>query len=645
MSEEHAVATEEHAAPGTESFQFQAEIQQLLQILVHSLYTDQEIFLRELISNASDAINRFRFEMLTREADEVVDADAELAIDIAAGEDDNTLTISDSGIGMTKEDVIENLGTIARSGAASFLKALQENPGEGREIIGQFGVGFYSVFMVADKVEVISRSYLPDAQAVRWVSTGTDSYEISPAEKQDRGTDVIIHLKEDAQEYAKSWRLESAIKKHSGFVSFPIYLDEKKVNQQDALWRKNPRDVEDDEYNEFYKQLTLDFDAPLKHLHISSDAPYDLHSILYIPANRDHTFMRLRKEEGIKLYSRKVLIQEYNKDLLPPYFRFVDGVVDSEDIPLNISRETVQSNRVMKQLQRTLVGRVRKALERMAKNEPEDYKKFWEAFGVFIKEGVATDFTDREKLAKLLRYHSTETEGDNITSLTEYKERMNEDQDEIYYVLGDELVSTRRSPHLDPFRARNIEVLLMVDPIDGFSLSGLREFDGSRLRNVDDPDLELPPLSEEEEQEARDAEAPGEHFAALIKRSLGLLEDKVDGVVESKRLTNSPVRLAVTDRSGGHEMDRLRRMLGEQEQGDVSKRRLELNRSHPLIRNLASLATQADENKEAASLVDVGMQQLYESALLMEGLHPNPADMVPRIQQLLELATKAQSES
>ena len=628
-----------------QSFQFQAEIQQLLQILVHSLYTDREIFLRELISNSSDAINRFRFETLTREADEVVDPDAELAIDITANEEEGTLTISDSGIGMTQEEMIQNLGTIAHSGAAAFLKALQEKPAEGREIIGQFGVGFYSVFMVADKVEVISRSYLPDAEAVRWVSTGSESYEIGPANKEDRGTDIIIHLNEESKEFARSWRLESVIKKHSGFVAFPVYLDEKKVNQQDALWRKSPRDVEEDEYNEFYKQLTLDFEKPLRHIHLSSDAPYDLHAILYIPGNQEHTFMRLHKEEGIKLYSRKVLIQEYNKDLFPPYFRFMDGVVDSEDIPLNISRETVQSNRVMKQLQRTLTGKVRKTLEQMANNEPEDYQKFWKAFGVFIKEGVATDFNEREKLAKLLRYHSTNTEGDGLTSLAEYKERMNEDQEEIYYVMGDDLTSTRRSPHLDPFRARDIEVLLMVDPIDGFSLNGLREFDGTRLRNADDPDLELPPLSEEEEEEARQGETPGEDFASLIKRALGLLDDRVDGVVESKHLTDSPVRLAVTDRSGMHEMDRLRRMMGEQDLNDATKRRLELNRSHPLIRDLALLATQADENEEAASLVDVGIEQLYESALLMEGLHPNPADMIPRIQKVLAWAAKAQAGS
>ena len=631
----------ENQDTATQSFEFRAEIQQLLNILVHSLYTDREIFVRELISNASDAINRFQFEMLTREADEVVDANAELSIDISADEDEGTLTISDTGIGMTPEEMISNLGTIARSGAASFLKALQEQPGQAREIIGRFGVGFYSVFMVADKVEVVSRSYLPEAEAVRWVSTGGETFEMGPANKEERGTDIIIHLNEEAKEFARSWRLESIIKKHSGYVTFPIYVNEKRANQQEALWRKRPSDVEEDEYKAFYKQLTRDFEEPLTHIHISSDAPYDLHAILYIPANRDHALMRLRNDDGIKLYSRKVLIQEYNKDLLPTYLRFMDGVVDSEDLPLNISRETVQSNQVMKQLQRTLTGKVRKTLERMANNEAETYKKFWEAFGPFIKEGITTEFADREKLAKLLRFHSSKIEGDDLTSLEAYKERMKEDQKEIYYVLGHELPSTRRSPHLDPFWARDIEVLLMVDPIDGIVLNSLREFDGTRLRNADDPELELPPLpEEEEEEEASQAQTPDEDFAALIKQAINQLNDKVDGVVESKLLTNSPVRLTVTNSIGYHEMERLQRLMGKQVPENMTKRRFELNRNHPLVRNLATLATQADENKQAASLVETGIEQLYESALLMEGIHPNPANMVPRIQQLLELATE-----
>lgn len=621
-----------------QSFEFQAEIQQLLNILVHSLYTDREIFLRELISNASDAINRFQFEMLTRQAEEVVAPTAELAIRLSVDEEANTLTISDSGIGMNQQEMIDNLGTIARSGAAAFLKALEEKTEHSREIIGQFGVGFYSVFMVADEVEVISRSYLPDAPAVRWVSTGTGTYEISPADKETRGTDIIIHLKEDDKQFAQKWSVERIIKKHSDFVAYPIYFDDKRINQQKALWRKRPRDIEEQEYKDFYKQLTLDPEPAIAHVHVSAEVPVDIHALLFIPANRERLFMRLRQEEGIKLYSRSVLIEEYNKDLLPNYFRFVDGVVDSEDIPLNIARETVQSNAVMQQIQRSISGKLHKELDRMQANDRESYEKFWQNFGVFLKEGLATDFAARDKLSKLLIFHSTKVEDDGYTSLAEYKERMKEDQEEIYYVLGHELSSTRQSPHLDAFRARDLEVLLLVEPIDGYALSNLREFDGTKLRNADDSDIELPPLSEDEEAENKAEKTPDEDFAAFLKRTVNLLDIRVKDVIESKQLIDSPVRLVATDKSGMHEMDRFRRLFGEEQ--EIPARRMEVNRHHPLIRDLASLSLQADENEDAGQLVDAGIEQLFESALLMEGLHPNPANMVPRIQQLIAWAAK-----
>lgn len=623
-------------------YEFRAEIQQLLHILVHSLYTEREIFLRELVSNASDALNRLQFEMLTRQAEEVVQPDAELAIRVTTDEEARTLTISDSGIGMTAEEMADNLGTIARSGAAAFLQALKEKPATGGEIIGQFGVGFYSVFMVADRVEVVSRSYRPDAAPARWISTGGDSYELGPAEKENRGTDIIVHLKEDAAEFASAWRVQSIIKKHSDFVAYPVYMGEEQVNRRTALWRRTPREVQASEYEEFYKQLTLDPEAPLTHIHVSADAPYDLHAVLFLPATRERNFMRLRQDEGIKLYSRKILIQEYNKDLLPSYLRFVDGVVDSEDLPLNVSRETVQSNAVMAQLRRTLTNKLLKELERLAEQEPEKYERFWRTFGLFFKEGVATDYSARDDLAKLLRFPSTHTEGDGLTSLAAYKGRMKEGQEAIFYVLGDDLGSTRRSPHLDPFRARNTEVLLMVDPVDGFVLGNLRTFDGTPLRNVDDPTLELPPLDEGDTPAPESEPTPEGDFAALIARAKQVLGERVEDVVESKRLTDSPVRLATTDAHSGHEMDRLRRLLQRDESYEVPKRRLELNRAHSLVRDLAALATHAG-SEEGDALLDASIEQLYESALLLEGLHPNPANMVPRIQQLLAWATKGRA--
>jgi molecular chaperone HtpG len=341
------------------------------------------------------------------------------------------------------------------------------------------------------------------------------------------------------------------------------------------------------------------------------------------------------QDEGLKLYSRNVLIQERTKELLPAYFRFVEGVVDSEDLPLNVSRETVQSNRVMQQLQRTLTGRLMKELERLASDEPEKYDTFWREWGIHVKEGIATDFSYREELPRLLRFHTTRTEGDEVISLAEYKGRMGEGQEAIFYVLGEGLNSVRRSPHLDPFRARDIEVLLLVDPLDSFMIGNLREFDGTPLRNVDDPDLELPPLPEEE-SEPQEA-APEEAFSRLVARAEAVLGERVTGVSESTRLRDNPVRLAATEGSGNHEMDRVRRLFRPDEPYEVPVRALELNRSHPLIRNLAALAAQADEG-QGDPVLDATIEQLYESALLLEGLHPNPANMVSRIQQLLEWA-------
>jgi molecular chaperone HtpG len=618
-----------------ERHEFRAEIQQLLHILVHSLYTEREIFLRELVSNASDALNRLRFETVSREGAEIFQPDAELAIRISVDSESRTLTVSDSGIGMTADEIMDSLGTIAKSGAATFLKALQEQ--KGSEIIGQFGVGFYSVFMVADKVEVISRSFQPDAEAVRWVAEGGNNYEVGPAEKDTRGTEVILHLREDADEFAQPWRVKSIIKKHSNFVGFPIYVDGELANQQTAIWRKRPKEVQAEEYEEFYKQLTFATEPPLSHLHISTEVPVDIHAVLFIPAERERTLNRIRhQEEGLRLYSRKILIQESNKELLPTYLRFVDGVVDSEDLPLSVSRETVQSNRVLQQLRQALTGRITKEVERLATEDETKYLTFWKNFGVFIKEGVATDFRAQEELAKLLRFHSTYTEGEEVTSLAAYKLRMGGEQTEIYYILADDLKVARRSPHLDPFKARGMEVLLLTDPVDGFVVNSLRSFDGTPLRNADDPALELPPLPEVENTDSSSDATTGEAFDALVGRMKEVLGGRVTDVVESTRLTDNPVRLAVAEGGIGQEMERMRRLMGDDDNLTTAPRRLELNRKHPLVKELATIASGGEESP----LLDVAIEQLYDSALLMEGLHPNPAEMAPRIQQLLTLAMK-----
>ena len=458
--------------PQAETMEFKAEVQQLLNILSQSLYKEREIFLRELISNASDALHRMQFEMLTNE--NVIEPEAELAIHIEFDEDANTLTVSDTGVGMTREELVEDLGTIAHSGAMAFLDSLEEGQ-KVDEIIGQFGVGFYAVFIVADEVRVTTRSYRPEAQAWTWISRGDSRYEIQPADKETRGTEVEIQLKEDAQTFASAWRLRQIIETHSNYVSFPIYVEDEVANQQTAIWRQGPSSVEDEAYDEFYQQLTRDTEKPLLHSHVVADVPIEVRSILYIPRSRERGILQARTDYGLRLYSRKVLIQEHNKDLLPEYLRFVEGVVDSADIPLNVARETVQSNRTLNHIKTALRGRLIRALKEMGEEDPETYKVFWENWGPFIKEGIATDFAGQEDLLPLLRFPTTQTEGEAI-ALSDYVERMPEDQEAIYYILGDTLDSVATSPHLDYFRSHELEVLYMVDPLDAFMTQSLREF-------------------------------------------------------------------------------------------------------------------------------------------------------------------------
>jgi molecular chaperone HtpG len=431
----------------------------------------------------------------------VHDAEAELAIHLEGQEKDGEkwLIVKDSGIGMTAEELIQNLGTIAQSGARAFLERLQESDTSPGEIIGQFGVGFYSVFMVADSVRVVSRSYRPDAEAAAWISQGDDTYRVEPAEKSERGTEIQIKLKDDAAEFASEWKLREIVKRHSDFVGYPIYLDGEQVNQQQPLWRKTPSDVSDEEYHSFYKQLTMDFQEPVKIIHFHSDAPVHVRALLFVPASRDRGILAARREPGLKLYSHNVLIQEYNRELLPEWLRFVDGVVESEDLPLNVSRETVQSNRFMRQLGKTLRRRVVRALQELDEEDKAKYAAFWKQHGRTIKEGLISDPGSVDEVTPLLRYYSSTSDKD-VTSLKEYVARMTEDQNAIYYVLGDSVQAVSNSPHLDPFRARNMEVLYWIDPLDSFLAPLLKEYKEKPVKNIDDAGLELPEQVEEADE-------------------------------------------------------------------------------------------------------------------------------------------------
>ncbi|MBI5563385.1 MAG: molecular chaperone HtpG [Chloroflexi bacterium] len=609
----------------TESHEFKAEIQQLLNILVHSLYTERDIFLRELISNSSDALSRLQFELLTNR--DVLDPDAELKITVECDKDAKTISVRDTGIGLTRDEMVENLGTIAHSGAAEFMKRLQAEK-KPADVIGQFGVGFYSVYMVADEVTVTSRSYRPDAQAVQWTSKGDNTYTLADVEKADRGTVITVKLKEDAAEYAEDWKLEQIIKKHSDFVSFPIYVKDKVANRQTAIWRQSAREVTAEQYDEFYKHLTLDFDAPLTHVHMVADVPVDVHAILYVPAKRDRGIFSLRKDDGLKLYSRKILISEYFKDLLPQYFRFIQGVVDSEDLPLNVSREAIQNNRAAAKLKSTLTHKIATELADLGEKDAAKYAEFWKEFGPFIKEGIATDPSNQTDLAKLLRF-KTNRGGDEWISLQQVVDRLKPDQTAIYYILGEDLTSVARSPHLDYFRQHDLEVVYLVEPIDSFMIMTLKEFAGKKLQNVDDAALELPKA-----EKLIESKIENEDFAQLAARIKTTLGDQIAEVRESQLLTDSPCRLVSPNSETDRDMQRVRRMLGQDY--EVPKKIMEINRGHTLIADMASLAKTGAND----ALLDACIHQLFESSLLLEGLLPNPAAMVPRIQQLMEAAAK-----
>ena len=616
--------------PNTESYEFRAEIRQLLNILVHSLYTEREIFLRELVSNASDALHRIQFETLTNH--DVLDPDTELAISVEVDEDARTITVSDTGIGMTSEEAARDLGTIAHSGAAAFLEQLEQEQRPSVELIGQFGVGFYSVFMVAEQVRILSRSYQPDAEAIEWVSDGSTNYSLGPASKADRGTRIEIKLKEDAAEFADTWRLEQIIRKYSDFVAFPIYVGDKAeaVNRKLALWRQSPQEVTGEQYEDFYRHLTFDYEGPLLHAHLVSDAPVDIRSVLYVPSRRERGVSGPSTDHGLRLYIRNVLIQEHNRDLLPNHFRFVEGVVESEDLPLNISREVVQRSPAARRVQKALARKLTRELQTLVEEKPEEYRTFWQEFGPFIKEGVASDPTAKEDLLPLLMFHSSKSDGDMI-SLAQYAERMAEDQEAIYYVQGDDLRTVARSPHLDLFRAHDIEVIFLVEPVDSFMMAALQEYDGKPMRNADEAELDLPERDEGAD-EAPESIAEAE-FNRLVGRFVNVLGDRVLEVRESKVLRESPCRLASPDDGPLHEMSRVYRMLDQE--FESPKRILEINRRHPIIVNLAHLVSETPE----AEIIDLAIEQLFENQLLMEGLHPNPTDMIPRIQQLMESAT------
>lgn len=609
----------------TEKHQFQAEIQELLNIVIHSLYTDKEIFVRELISNAADACEKLRFRQASGE--QVHEPEKPLGISIATNETEKTITFTDSGIGMTHGEMVENLGTIAHSGTKAFLKQLAEDKKPDAKLIGQFGVGFYSAFMVADKVVVTSRSFLPGEQGWKWTSSGTGGYEIEPAADLPRGTSITVHLKADADEFSKEGKVEGIIKRYSNFVQFPIELNAKRVNTVQAIWARNKNEVKEEEYTEFYKYVGHDQEQPLFRLHFSADAPLAIQALLFVPAKNWETMGLGRTEPEVHLYCKKVLIESRPKDLLPEWLRFLKGVVDSEDLPLNISRERMQDSALIKKLNNVLSNRFIKFLQEQSEKEAEQYQKFYAEYKRFIKEGIIHDFEHRHSLAKLLRFESSITEAGKETTLAEYVSRMQADQKEIYYLMAPTREAAEASAYYEVFKARKIEVLFLYDPWDEFVMDHLAEFDGKDLKAAEKAQVKV-----EEKASAALDEEKSKSLAAWMKEVLG---DKVQAVKASERLVESPAVVVDADQYMTASMRRIMRSMKGNTLPSATYD-LEINTAHPVITKLESMR-QAD-----SALAGKVAEQVLDNARLAAGLIEDPRVMLKRMNELLEqmLASK-----
>lgn len=607
----------------TEKHVFQAEIQQLLDLVVHSLYTDREIFLRELISNASDSMEKLRHLEGTEK--DIHDAGLPLQVEISADEDAGTLTIQDHGIGMSHDELVENLGTIAHSGTKSFLEALKESGNSPENMIGQFGVGFYSAFMVAEEVQVFTRSWQKDAEGLVWTSDGKSGYAIEPAEGVSRGVKIVLKLKEDQKEYAKEDRVKHLVETYSNFVGFPVMIGEKRINEVEALWLKNKGEISDDEYKSFYQFQSKAFDEPQYRLHFSADAPIEIHALIFVPSENPERMGMQKMDPAVALYCKKVLIDAEPKGLLPEWMRFLKGVIDSADLPLNISRETMQDSALVRKIGTVISKRVIKMLEKESGGDPDKYRAFYKKFDRFIKEGVATDFANREPLAKLLRFESSMTEAGEFTSLPEYLTRAKQEQENIYYIVGANREQIEASPYLEAFRKRGLEVIYFMDAVDEYVVDSLGEFDGRKLVSVskggvdlEDTDLEGDALSEEETTALCD----------FLKNEFG---DKVTKVEAGKRLVDSPVIALTPEDAMTPQMRAMMKAMDENFKDEV-KVDLEINPRHELVKKLAEAK---DSQPEVAALV---AGQLLDNALMAAGLLEDARDTVSRMNELMAKA-------
>jgi molecular chaperone HtpG len=622
-----------------EQYQFQAEVQRLLNLLASSLYTHKDVFIRELVSNASDALNKMRFETLTKK--EYENKDLPLEIRIKSDKENNVVTISDTGIGMTKDDLINNLGTIAKSGSFDFIEKLKnEKNKDAIDIIGQFGVGFYSAFMVAGKITVETKHFEKGSKGYRWISDGSGSFTIEEIEKEKRGTDVIVNLKEDDKEFTDEFTIKNVIKKYSNFISFPIYVGDEQVNTTEALWRKRKQNIKEEEYNEFYKFIANDFQDPMLHMHITAEGTTQFRALLFIPQKNMEIMGLSVVEHGLSLYSNKVLIQQECKHLMPKYLRFVRGVVDSEDIPLNISRETIQDDINIRKIRKVLMNKFFSRLEELAEKDTDKYKEFWNEFGKMLKEGFTQDFEYKERIKKLLRFKSSIAKKDeDIISLQEYVDNMKDNQTEIYYFSGPSLDDIKNSPHLEIFKKKGIPVLYLTDPLDDLVMSHLTEFDGKPIKPADQANLKL--TEEEKSKDKKEGEEPSDYdkkFNNLIVKFKSVLGDRIKDVVESNRLTDSPCILVNPDGSMSSHMQKILKAVNKDYK--MAPKILEINKDHGLIKNLAETL----DAKKNELYVDQAINLLFDSAVILDGYLENPTETVKRINSVLETSSRYYTE-
>ena len=610
------------ATPTPQKFEFQAEIKQLLDIVIHSLYTEKEIFVRELVSNASDALEKLRHTQLTEK--EIHDDKLGLEINLTTDDKAKTLTLQDYGIGMTRAELVENLGTIAHSGSKQFLKALGEGDKKNANLIGQFGVGFYSAFMVAKSVKVYSHSWKTGEAGHVWSSDGSGSYEIEEVEGLSRGSKIVLELKDDCADYANDGRIKAILERYSAFVSFPINLNGQHINTVQALWLRSKSEIKEEEYNEFYKFQSHAYDEPSLRLHFSADAPLAINALLFVPQENTEKMGMSRLEPAVSLYCRKVLIDAAPKDLLPEWLRFLKGVVNSEDLPLNISRETMQDKALIEKLNKVITKRFLKFLDEEATQRPDSFIKFYANFGIYLKEGAALDFTHKDQLVKLLRFESSLTDKSKHTSLADYVSRMGADQKEIYYLTGANRTTVESGPYLEAFKARNLEVLFCYEPVDEYVMNNVREFDGKKLIAADHGDVKLTDLPPAEGALSAD---DIKTLTTWMKASLG---ERVAEVKASDRLVDSPALAINADKFMTAHMRRMMKAMNKDGADMPQRVNLEINPRSAVMKRLFETHTAAPEKAKLVA------EQILDNALISAGMLEDATPMVARLYKLLE---------